>query len=93
MPVFCKWDLRTDVADVPEKFECDFAVRVVCCADTAQQLATTVKEEIELNPNLRGPVAKTASERDMGTKLEGVRMIVVKVSGPAAAEIASSTSR
>lgn len=93
MPVFCKWDLRTDLASAPEHFECDFAVRVVCCGDTAQQLAPTSKEEVELNPALRGPVAKTASEADMGVQLQDVRMIVVKVSGPAAAELARSASR
>jgi hypothetical protein len=94
MPVFCKWDVRTDATDIPERFECEFGVRVVCCGDTAQQLAPTSREEVELNPDLRGPVVKIAAATDIGVQVESIaKSVMVKISGPNSAELALAPAR
>lgn len=92
MPVFCQWDLRqvVDLKVAAEKFECDFVLRTVCCADAAERMAAPAAAEVELNPAVKA--AKPAAVGAQGVQVSGVQDLVVKVSGADAAAWAAVTA-
>lgn len=94
MPVFCQWDLRqvADLKAAAEKFECDFVLRTVCCADAAEKMAAPAAAEVELNPAVRNKAVKPASVAAAGVQVSGVTDIMVKVSGANAATWAAATA-
>jgi hypothetical protein len=94
MPVFCQWDLRqvADLKAAAEKFECDFVLRTVCCADAAEKMAAPAAAEVELNAAVRSKAVKPASVDAAGVQVSGVTDIMVKVSGANAATWAAATA-
>lgn len=96
MPVFCQWELRSASAGLApnatapaaaDKFECDFVLRTVCCAD-AVELAPPAAAERELNPAVLKGNAKLAAAVDAGQQVADVTDVVIKVSGLAHAKAA-----
>lgn len=77
MPVFCKWDIAP-AANAPATFDCDFAVRTVCCGDVVEELATPLAGEIELNANAHKLAMVSAWESD-SHDVEGIQDLLVKV--------------
>lgn len=80
MPVFCKWDIAPAAKAAPATFECDFAVRTVCCGDVVEELATPLAGEIELNANAHKLAMISAWESD-SHDVEGIQELQVKVAG------------